>query len=155
MRAGCIARVVPYPSVINPARWYIHGAAQIRRGLPLVDAVILGAPRFSPYRSYAPFRKGLVFWTNAPPSRGYRAAAVQRDRMADAGPRLGSFSALATIDSITRPPGEPGAADREPRPNQLGSFSTATIDSLGPPTQHAGSTPRLARLGTSNATNIG
>jgi hypothetical protein len=37
MRAGCMAQVVPYPSVINPARWYIHGAAQIRRGLPLVD----------------------------------------------------------------------------------------------------------------------
>jgi hypothetical protein len=44
------------------------------------------------------FKEGLVFWTNAPPGRVYRAAAVQRARMADVGPRLGSFSALATID---------------------------------------------------------
>jgi hypothetical protein len=57
MRSGCMAQVVPIPPFINPARWYIYGAAQIRRGLPLVDAVILGAPRFSPYRSHAPFKE--------------------------------------------------------------------------------------------------
>ena len=37
--------------------------------------------------------------------------------MANVGPRLGSFSVLATIDiPLTQPPCEPGAADQEPRP---------------------------------------
>ena len=46
------------PSSPNPAGWYIHGAAQNRRGTVLTVSYILGAPSFSPHLSWAlsPFR---------------------------------------------------------------------------------------------------
>src|SRR5258707_14166139 len=36
------------PTSPNPTRWYIHGAAQNRRGTVLAVSHILGAPSFSP-----------------------------------------------------------------------------------------------------------
>src|SRR5258707_9349717 len=49
MRAGCIAQdVIVSPASPNPARWYIHGAAQNRRGTVLAVSHMLGAPSFSP-----------------------------------------------------------------------------------------------------------
>src|SRR5580700_4389315 len=41
------------PASPNPAGWYIHGAAQNRRGTVLAVSHILGAPSFSPHRSRA------------------------------------------------------------------------------------------------------
>src|SRR5260221_13137483 len=58
MRAGCIAQdVIVSPASPNPARWYIHGAAQNRRGTVLAVSHILGAPSFSPHRSRAFIRR--------------------------------------------------------------------------------------------------
>src|SRR5260370_30276113 len=37
------------PAYPNPAGWYIHGAAQNRRGTVLAVSPILGAPSFSPH----------------------------------------------------------------------------------------------------------
>src|SRR5258707_5281234 len=56
------------PASPNPARWYIHGAAQNRRGTVLAVSHMLGAPSFSPHRSRAfirpfahtPFRVDLA-----------------------------------------------------------------------------------------------
>src|SRR5258707_3128711 len=54
MRAGCIAQdVIVSPASQTRARWYIHGAAQTRRGTVLAVSHILGAPSFSPHRSRA------------------------------------------------------------------------------------------------------
>src|SRR5258708_40024246 len=44
------------PASPNPAGWYIHGAAQNRRGTVLTVSHILGAPSFSPHRVLGPFR---------------------------------------------------------------------------------------------------
>src|SRR5260370_31330400 len=41
------------PASPNPAGWYIHGAAQNRRGTVLTVSHILGASSFSPHRSRA------------------------------------------------------------------------------------------------------
>ena len=41
------------PASPNPAGWYIHGAAQNRRGTVLAVSHILGAPSSSPHRSRA------------------------------------------------------------------------------------------------------
>src|SRR5258707_12543817 len=41
------------PASPNSAGWYIHGAAQNRRGTGLAVSHIVGAPSFSPYRSRA------------------------------------------------------------------------------------------------------
>ncbi len=43
------------PASPNPAGWYIHGAAQNRRGTVLAVSHILGAPSFSPHRSRVSF----------------------------------------------------------------------------------------------------
>jgi hypothetical protein len=96
-----MAQVVPYPAVISPAGWYIHGAAQIRRRLSFVDngnsgsaetrrplrfgaalfrfVIIHLGPRrrpcevgLSPHRRYAPF-KGWV-WCFGPMRR--RAVSI-------------------------------------------------------------------------------
>src|SRR5260370_8350239 len=54
MRAGCIVPGLDRsPASPNPARWYIHGAAQNRRGTVSAVSHILGAPSFSPHRSRA------------------------------------------------------------------------------------------------------
>ena len=52
MRAGGIARdMIVLRASPKLARWYIHGAAQNRRGTVLADSHTLGVPSFSPYRS--------------------------------------------------------------------------------------------------------
>jgi hypothetical protein len=53
MRAGCIAKdVIVLRPIQTRAGWYIHGAAQNRRGTVLRVSHILGAPSFSPHRSW-------------------------------------------------------------------------------------------------------
>src|SRR5258708_39308818 len=56
MRAGCIAQdMIGSPASPNPAGWYIHGAAQNRRGTVLPVSHILGRAEF-----FAPPVEGFI-----------------------------------------------------------------------------------------------
>jgi hypothetical protein len=68
MRAASIAHEVIVLAGIRSARWYIHGAAQNRRGLADKPVMSSAPPSFSPHRAIRPFavspsdsRRGLWF----------------------------------------------------------------------------------------------
>src|SRR5258708_37213048 len=94
MRAGCIAQdVIVSPASPNPARWYIHGAAQTRRGTVLAVSHILGAPSFSPHRSraftrrfaHSPIRPFAVSpvrrFAHSPPGSFHRIRPLRKNRL--------------------------------------------------------------------------
>src|SRR5258708_23273514 len=56
------------PASPNPAKWYIHGAAQNRRGTVLTVSHILGAPSSSPHRRgryMQPATRTIGYWLSA------------------------------------------------------------------------------------------